>query len=83
MSLNRGMLQLQVEDRMRGRIMSIDMMSHGLMPIGVFPIVYIAEHYDVGTALVVSGSMFMVLTLLSVLFIPSVRVTDRPRVKTA
>lgn len=83
MSLNRGMLQLQVEDRMRGRIMSIDMMSHGLMPIGVFPIAYIAENYDVGTALVVSGSMFMVLTLLSVLFIPSVRVTDRPKPTTA
>jgi MFS family permease len=76
MSLNRGMLQLQVEDRMRGRIMSIDMMSHGLMPLGVFPISYIAEAYDVGTALVVSGAAFMALTLLCVLFIPSVRKTD-------
>ena len=78
MSLNRGMLQMQVEDRMRGRIMSIDMMSHGLMPLGVFPITYIAEVYDVGTALAVSGMAFVVLTLLSVAFIPSVRTTDRP-----
>ena len=79
MSLNRGMLQMQVEDRMRGRIMSIDMMSHGLMPLGVFPITYIAEYYDIGTALVVSGSAFVLLTMLSVAFIPSVRTTDRPR----
>ena len=83
MSLNRGMLQMQVDDRMRGRIMSIDMMSHGLMPLGVFPISWIAEAYDVGTALVVSGSALMVLTLLCYLFIPSVRVTDRLREKPA
>ncbi len=81
MSLNRGMLQMQVDDHMRGRIMSIDMMSHGLMPLGVFPISWIAENYDVGTALVASGSAFMVLTLLSVLFIPSVRTTDHLRDK--
>lgn len=80
MSLNRGMLQMQVDDHMRGRIMSIDMMSHGLMPLGVFPITYIAENYGVGVALEVSGLAFILLTLLSVLFIPSVRVTDRARV---
>ena len=79
MSMNRGMLQMQVTDAMRGRIMSIDMMSHGLMPLGVFPISWIAEYYDVGTALIVSGGAFIVLTLLSVWLIPAVRVTDRPR----
>lgn len=78
MSMNRGMLQMQVNDQMRGRVMSIDMMSHGLMPLGVFPISWIAENYDVGTALMVSGGVFVFLTLLSVLFIPSVRKTDRP-----
>ncbi len=81
MSLNRGMLQMQVDDQMRGRIMSIDMMSHGLMPLGVFPISWIAEQYDVGTALVVSGAAFVVLTLICVMFVPSVRVTDRLRDK--
>lgn len=79
MSLNRGMLQMQVDNEMRGRIMSIDMMSHGLMPLGVFPISWIAEYYDPGTALVCSGAAFIVLTLLSVMFIPSVRTTDQPR----
>lgn len=80
MSLNRGMLQMQVEDQMRGRIMSVDMMSHGLMPLGVFPVTWIAEHYDVGTALMASGVAFMVLTLLCYLFVPSVRKTDRERI---
>lgn len=73
MSLNRGMLQMQVEDHMRGRIMSIDMMSHGLMPLGVFPISLIAEYYGVGAALVTSGFALMVITLLVAIFLPSVR----------
>lgn len=77
MSLNRGMLQMQVEDHMRGRIMSIDMMCHGLMPLGVFPISLIAEYYGVGAALVTSGFVLMAITLLVVLLMPSVRSTLR------
>ena len=76
MSMNRGLLQLQVEGHMRGRIMSIDMMSHGLMPLGVFPISIIADYYDVGTALFVSGIAFMIATIGAFLFIPAVRQTD-------
>ena len=56
--------------------MSIDMMSHGLMPIGVFPISLIADHYGVGVALFVSGIAFMVATIGVVLFMPAVRQTD-------
>ena len=37
MSLNRDLPQHTVDAHMRGRIMSIDMMFHGLMPTGVFP----------------------------------------------
>ena len=77
MSLNRGMLQMQVESHMRGRIMSIDMMSHGLMPLGVFPISLIAEHYGVGAALVTSGCALMAITLLVTFSMRSVRSTLR------
>ena len=77
MSLNRGMLQMQVEGHMRGRIMSIDMMSHGLMPLGVFPISLIAEYYGVGAALVTSGCALIAITLLVALVMPSVRGTLR------
>jgi MFS family permease len=77
MSLNRGMLQMQVESHMRGRIMSIDMMSHGLRPLGVFPISLIAEHYGVGAALVTSGCALMAITLLVTFSMRSVRSTLR------
>ncbi len=77
MSLNRGMLQMAVAGHMRGRIMSIDMMAHGLMPLGVFPISLVAEYHGVGAALVVSGFALMIITLLAIFFLPSVRRTLR------
>ena len=76
MSLNRGLLQMQVEHHMRGRIMSIDMMSHGLMPLGVIPISLIAEAYDVAVALIVAGIAFAVAVLLLAAFSRSVRQVD-------
>ena len=79
MSLNRGVLQMQVDDHMRGRIMSIDMMSHGLMPLGVIPISIIAEQYDVAVALIVAGGAFVVTVVLLAIFSKSVRrVDDKP-----
>ena len=76
MSLNRGLLQLQVEDHMRGRILSVDMMSHGLMPLGVIPISLVAEYYSVATAMVVSGACFVVSILLLGFFSSAVRRVD-------
>jgi hypothetical protein len=76
MSFNRGLPQLQVDDHMRGRILSVDMMSHGLMPLGVIPISVIAEYYSVATALIVSGVYFVGLIVLLGMFSASVRRVD-------
>jgi MFS transporter, DHA1 family, staphyloferrin A biosynthesis exporter len=73
MSLNRGLLQTQVSGEMRGRIMSIDMMSHGLMPIGVIPISFIAERYSVALALEVAGVVFVLAVAALALFNNAVR----------
>lgn len=83
MSLNRGLLQMQVHGHMRGRIMSIDMMSHGLMPLGVIPISLIAEQRDVSVALEVAGVLFMATVLVLVTVSSAVRgvgVDNQPRV---
>lgn len=58
MSLNRGLLQTRITPAMRGRVLSIDMMSHGLMPLGVIPISLIAEQVNVAVALQVAGGVF-------------------------
>lgn len=73
MSMNRSLIQLQVEQHMRGRIMSIDMMTHGLMPLGVLPIGYIAETISVPVALLISGAILCLATLVSGAMMPKVR----------
>jgi hypothetical protein len=83
MSLNRGLLQMQVDPRMRGRIMSIDMMSHGLMPLGVIPISLIAERYSVAVALEAAGVVFVLVVVALALFTTSVRRVDEDLVHVA
>ena len=73
MSMNRSLVQLQVEQHMRGRIMSIDMMSHGLMPLGVLPIGYIAETVSVPAGLITSGLILLVSTIALGAVMPKVR----------
>ncbi len=77
MSLNRGLLQTCTEPQMRGRVMSIDMMSHGLMPLGVIPISLVAEWQGVAVALVVSGLIFIVLIAALLLVSPAVKTMNR------
>ena len=61
---------------MRGRIMSIDMFLHGLMPIGIVPISLIAEAYDVATALIATGVLFALLLTGLVVMSTAVRRVD-------
>ena len=73
MSMNRSLVQLQVEQHMRGRIMSIDMMSHGLMPLGILPIGYLAEVVSVEAGLAVSGTILCATTIILGLLMPKIR----------
>ena len=77
MSMNRSLVQLQVAQNMRGRIMSIDMMSHGLMPLGILPVSWVAEHYGVQAGLTLSGGLLVLLTLLLWAMLPKVRGIDK------
>ncbi len=77
MSMNRSLVQLQVAQNMRGRIMSIDMMSHGLMPLGILPVSWVAEHYGVQAGLTLSGGLLALLTLLLWATLPKVRGIDK------
>lgn len=76
MSMNRSLMQLQVSQQMRGRIMSIDMMSHGLMPLGIIPIGWIAETVSVQAGLATSGAILAVVTILLGIYLPKVRAID-------
>ena len=76
MSMNRSLVQLRVQQNMRGRVMSIDMMSHGLMPLGIVPIGYIVDHVSIQAGLVTSGLILVFITLIAGLLMPQIRAID-------
>ena len=76
LSLSRGMMQLQVDAKMRARVMSIDMMLHGLAPIGVLPLGWLAEVSGVPTALALSGTLLLLCFLVLGRLLPEVRGID-------
>ena len=77
MSMNRSLIQLAVAPQMRGRVMSIDMMSHGLMPLGIIPISFIAEYQTIEFALIVSAVLLAVSTVLLAVFMPVLARIDK------
>lgn len=77
MAMNMSLVQLAVTPQMRGRVNSIMMMTFGLMPIGVIPVGFIAEHHGIDTALWMSAIMLALVTLLLGVFIPAVRNIDQ------
>lgn len=56
MSLNNALLQLNVEDAVRGRVMGVYMLTWGLMPIGALPMGIAADLFGAPVA-VASGAL--------------------------
>ena len=77
MALSRGLLSTVVEPTMRGRVLSVDMMAHGFMPLGVIPVSLIAESAGIAVALGASGVAFAVSVLAVMVASPAVRRLDR------
>jgi len=64
MSLNTTLLQTYSTAEMRGRIMSIAMMSFGAMPLSALPFGAIAERIGTPNALCLSGLMLLIFTVI-------------------
>ena len=73
MSLNMTLTQLWAAPEMRGRVMSIMMMTFGLMPIGALPFGTIAEYIGTANALTISGAMLSLLILAFAFAYPAFR----------
>ena len=72
-AINMSLVQLAVAPEMRGRVMSIMMMTFGLMPVGVVPVGWIAEVHGIGVALWLSAWMLAAVTLILLVFFPTLR----------
>lgn len=76
-SLNMSVLQLVVPQQLRGRIMAINWMIHGLMPIGMLPIAWIAESTSIQFAIVISAILLTLSMWLLRQLYPEVRKLGR------
>ncbi|MCZ6888833.1 MAG: MFS transporter, partial [Gammaproteobacteria bacterium] len=76
-SLNMSMVQLAIPTEMRGRVMAIMMMTHGLMPLGVIPISAAAEFIGIDVALLISACLLAGSMLFIGMWIPEMRRIDK------
>ena len=76
-SMNMSMLQLVIPQYIRGRIMAINWMTHGLMPIGMVPIAWLAEIWNIQIAIFISAIMVLVSVWTIRYFYPEVRKVGR------
>ena len=73
MSLRMTLLQVHSTPEMRGRVVSIGMMFWGLMPLGALPFGFIADAVDTAFALMLSGILLAVGTVVFWVLYPSFR----------
>ena len=72
-AMNRALIQQKTRPQLLSRVMSIDMMSHGLMPLGILPIGLVADYYGVSAAISLGGVLFVLGILLMYVATPTIR----------
>ncbi|MDO8751535.1 MAG: MFS transporter [Dehalococcoidia bacterium] len=77
MAMNMTLIQLAVPARMMGRVMSLAMMTFGLMPLGVFPMSIVAESYGIGTAFLAGAVGLGIATITCAIVFQSIRRIDK------
>jgi len=73
MSLNMTLMQTYSSSEMRGRVMSIGMMTFGAMPLSALPFGALAEKIGTPNALGISGMMLMLFSVFFVVLFPKFR----------
>ena len=68
MSMNMTMIQLNSDQKMRGRVMSISMMTFGMMPLSAVPFGTLAQKIGTPDALMISGILLASFTVLFAMF---------------
>lgn len=76
-AMNFSIVQMAIRPEIRGRVMAIMMMSHGLMPLGIIPISAIAEFIGIDMALLFAACMLALSMYLLGAWIPDLRRIDK------
>ncbi len=73
MSLNNTVLQMSVSDEFRGRVLSVYLMTWGLMPFGTLPMGALAEAFGAPVAIAAGGLTSTALVIIIAMRLPSLR----------
>jgi predicted MFS family arabinose efflux permease len=76
MTVNNTSIQLVIPDEMRGRVMSVMMMTFGLMPLGAVPAGIAAESVGVRPVVAVAGTLCIAAMLVLFFSLPAFRRMD-------
>lgn len=76
MTVNNTSIQLIIPDEVRGRVMSVMMMTWGLMPLGGVPAGIAAEHIGVRPVVAVGGALCVVAVLILFATLSAFRTLD-------
>lgn len=72
MATNNTLLQKIVPDELRGRIMSVLLLTWGFNSFGTLPLGWVAEQYGAPWALIIGGGLCLFFALLLVVFRPNI-----------
>ena len=75
-TLNQALVMEEVEDRYRGRVMSVFMMNFGLMPLGVLPTAIIVQLLGGRTAILILA--LLLLTVTCIILVTQKRLREMP-----
>lgn len=77
MTVNNAAIQMVIPDEVRGRVMSVMMMTFGLMPLGAVPAGIAAQSVGAPPVVAVGAVLFVISTLGIFAANPSLRTVDR------
>ncbi|MGD9159816.1 MAG: MFS transporter [Desulfobacteraceae bacterium] len=73
MSLNNTLMQVKSSDEMRGRMVSLSMMTFGIMPLSAVPFGILAEHTGTAHSLTIAGALLCAFIIFFYIFTPNFR----------
>ncbi len=76
-AMNWSIVQMAIRPEIRGRVMAIMMMAHGLMPLGIIPVSAIAEFVGIEEALLFSAAMLALSMLVLGMWFPQLHRIDK------
>ena len=72
-ALGQSLMMESTRDEYRARVMSVLMMTFGLMPLGMLPLGWAMEEFGARSPVGVIAVALLVVTLLSIIFMPRLR----------